>query len=77
MKHPYPTPRAGSANYYFRRKVPLELHAILQKTETWLSLETPSWADAAARLPAAVTAYQRVIAAAQAQAAVTAPASET
>ena len=38
MKHPYLTPRAGSTNYYFRRKVPLELRAVLQKTEFWLSI---------------------------------------
>jgi hypothetical protein len=29
----YLTPRAGSANFYFRRKVPLGLRPILQKTE--------------------------------------------
>ncbi len=81
MKHPYLTPRAGSANYYFRRKVPLELRAILQKTEIWLSLETPSRTEAVTRLPAAATQYQHIIAAAQAdaqaQAHVTAPANES
>ena len=77
MKHPYLTPRAGSTNYYFRRKVPLELRAVLQQTEIWLSLETPSRTEAVTRLPAAATQYQHIIAAAQAQAHVTAPANES
>src|ERR1700680_1767787 len=77
MKHPYLTPRAGSTNYYFRRKVPRELRAVLQKTEIWLSLETPSRTEAVTRLPAAATQYQHIIAAAQAQAHVTAPGNES
>ncbi|AJX32208.1 Uncharacterised protein [Burkholderia oklahomensis] len=51
MKHPYLTTRADSTSYYFRRKVPLKLRAFFEKTEIWLSLETPRLNEAITRLP--------------------------
>ncbi|QCP48338.1 site-specific integrase [Trinickia violacea] len=75
MKHPYLTTRADSTSYYFRRKVPLKLRALLEKTEIWVSLETPCKEAAVARLPAAALEYERLIA--PARAAATALASAT
>ncbi|WP_157653431.1 site-specific integrase [Burkholderia ubonensis] len=66
MKHPYLTTRAGSTHYYFRRKVPLKLRATLDKTEIWLSLETPSKEVAITRLPLAALEYERLVAPARA-----------
>jgi integrase len=74
MKHPYLTTRADSTHYYFRRKVPLRLRATLDKTEIWLSLETPCQEVAVTRLPAAALEYERVVARARAEAASTASA---
>lgn len=62
MKHPYLTCRADSTHYYFRRKVPLELRAQLEKTEIWLSLETPCRTEAITRLPMAALEFERLIA---------------
>ncbi|MBP0610376.1 MULTISPECIES: DUF6538 domain-containing protein [Burkholderia] len=69
MKHPYLTTRAESTHYYFRRKVPLELRAQLQKTEIWVSLETPCRTEAISRLPMAALEYERLVAPARAAAA--------
>ncbi|HDR9037651.1 TPA: hypothetical protein QDB07_005198, partial [Burkholderia vietnamiensis] len=69
MKHPYLTTRADSTHYYFRRKVPLELRAQLQKTEIWVSLETPCRTEAITRLPMAALEYERLVAPARAAAA--------
>ena len=49
MKHPYLTTRADSTHYYFRRKVPLQLRPLLDRTEIWLSLETPCQTEAITR----------------------------
>ncbi|WP_186100900.1 DUF6538 domain-containing protein [Burkholderia gladioli] len=68
MKHPYLTTRADSTHYYFRRKVPLELRAQLQKTEIWVSLETPCRTEAITRLPMAALEYERLVAPARAAA---------
>ncbi|WP_213227253.1 site-specific integrase [Caballeronia sp. NK8] len=62
MKHPYLTTRAGSRHFYFRRKVPLKLHAILNRKDVWVSLETALLTEAVARLPAAALEYERLIA---------------
>ncbi|MGF6996357.1 DUF6538 domain-containing protein [Paraburkholderia sp. GAS32] len=62
MKHPYLTTRADSTSYYFRRKVPLKLRAMLDKTEIWLSLETPCRNEAIARLPMAALEFERLVA---------------
>jgi integrase len=69
VKHPYLTTRADSTHYYFRRKVPLKLRAFLEKTEIWLSLETPCKEAAVTRLPAAALEYERIVAPARAEAA--------
>jgi len=68
MKHPYLTTRADSRHFYFRRKVPLELRALLNRTEIWLSLETACRDEAITRLPMAVLEFERVIAPARAAA---------
>jgi len=40
VKHPYlAPPRRGSSNYYFRRKIPLELQSLLQLGPTNVRLE--------------------------------------
>src|SRR5258708_7947775 len=65
MKHPYLTARAGSCNFYFRRKVPVELRPILLKSEIWMSLETPCREIAAGRLRKAADQYDRIIEAAE------------
>ncbi|WP_180729731.1 site-specific integrase [Paraburkholderia sp. PGU19] len=62
MKHPYLTTRADSTHYYFRRKVPLRLRALLDKTEIWLSLETPCRNEAITRLPLAALEFERLVA---------------
>lgn len=62
MKHPYLTPRHNSSNYYYRRKVPLELQSLLSRKEVWLSLETPCKEAAISRLPTAALEYERLIA---------------
>lgn len=62
MKHHYLTTRADSTSYYFRRKVPLKLRAMLDKTEIWLSLETPCRNEAIARLPMAALEFERLVA---------------
>ena len=49
VKHPYLTTRADSTHYYFRRKVPLQLRPLLDRTEIWLSLETPCQTEAITR----------------------------
>jgi hypothetical protein len=68
VKHPYLTTRADSTHYYFRRKVPLELRAQLEKTEIWLSLETPCRTEAITRLPLAALEFERLLAPARAAA---------
>ncbi|SIT50038.1 putative Phage integrase [Paraburkholderia piptadeniae] len=68
MKHPYLAPRRGSSNYYFRRKIPLELQSLLQRKDFWLSLETPSKEVAITRLPLAALEFERLIAPARAAA---------
>ncbi len=69
MKHPYLTSRAGSRNLYYRRKVPLQLRPLLDRTEIWLSLETPCRTEAITRLPMAALEYERLVAPARAAAA--------
>jgi len=66
VKHPYLTPRRGSSNYYFRRKIPLELQSLLQRKDFWLSLETPSKEVAITRLPQAALEFERLVAPARA-----------
>jgi hypothetical protein len=61
MKHPYLTARAGSRNLYFRRKFPVELHPVLQRSELWVSLETPDRKVAVARLPKAAACYDAFV----------------
>lgn len=68
MKHPYLTARAGSRNLYYRRKVPLDLQALLQRKDFWLSLETSSKEVAVTRLPMAALEYERLVAPARATA---------
>jgi uncharacterized protein DUF6538 len=72
VKHPYLTTRTGSTHYYFRRKVPLALRAVLEKTEIWLSLKTPCRHEAVTRLPAAALEYERLVAPARTEAALAA-----
>jgi integrase len=68
VKHPYLTPRRGSSNYYFRRKIPLELQSLLQRKDFWLSLETSSKEVAITRLPMAALEYERFVGPARAAA---------
>jgi integrase len=68
VKHPYLTTRADSTHYYFRRKVPLKLRPLLDRTEIWLSLETPCRTEAISRLPIAALEFERLVAPARATA---------
>lgn len=77
VKHPYLAPRRGSSNYYFRRKIPLELQSLLQRKDFWLSLETPSKEVAIARLLLAALEFERLIAPARAAVDTAAATSET
>ncbi|MDR5819323.1 site-specific integrase [Caballeronia sp. LZ043] len=69
MKHPYLTTRHGSSNFYYRRKIPLELQPLLNRKDFWRSLETPCKTTAISRLSAAALEYNHLIAPARAQAA--------
>ncbi|MGU3777817.1 DUF6538 domain-containing protein [Burkholderia metallica] len=63
---PCPTTRVDPIHSHFLRKVPLELRATLDRTEIWLSLETPCRNEAITRLPLAALEFERLIAPARA-----------
>ncbi|MFC5431483.1 DUF6538 domain-containing protein [Paraburkholderia denitrificans] len=60
--HPFVTTRRGSPNLYFRRKLPLDVQALLGRKEVWASLGTTSFAHATEAYAAAQSAYERTVA---------------
>jgi len=66
MHHPFLTSRSNSQNLYFRRSVPDDLRATLNRREIWISLRTSDRALAVTRLPNAAQRYEQQINAARA-----------